>query len=121
MEIVYIVITVIEVILTSVIVFHFIRLKMLVDDKRIELIRNFELIFNEFQKKKKTVSVIAKVMRFYKKYNKKIEDINKFIDSIKKLDKAIKILNNIDFKNLRLKQKAKMKIFPLIRKILFLV
>ena len=51
----------------------------------------------------------------------KIDEIKKLIDLLKKLDKAISILNSIDFKNLRLKKRANMRIFPVIRKILFFV
>lgn len=121
MEIVYIITAVIEVILTSFIVFHLVRLKMLIEDKIKSFEKTFYKTFSKVKIYKKPLNITAEFIRLLKRHNKKIDEIKKLIDLLKKLDKAINIINSIDFKNLRLKKRANMRIFPVIRKILFFV
>lgn len=116
MEVVYFVISVIEIILTVYLVFVLKRANIKVEGYSAEFEKSFNIFLKNFRQCAKTLKITSKVAYAYKTYLKKTKDFKKLINSIK----GIKgIISAIDF--IKGKRNKKFNIFQVLRKILFYI
>lgn len=116
MEVVYFVISVIEIILTVYLVFILKKAEMKVEGYSAEFEKSFNIFLKNFRLYAKTLKITSKIARTYKTYLKKTKDFKKLINSIK----GIKgIISAVDF--IKGKRNKKFNIFRVLRKIIFYI
>lgn len=111
MELVYFLLSFIEIILTCYLVFQLTKLDLKVQDCCALIESKLPKIEKTIKSVKQILSITAKISIAYKK----IQDFEKYLSKISKLKGVIQIINLIQGK----KSKNKFRIFPLIKKYLF--
>lgn len=113
MEVVYILISFLEIIITCILVFHLVKLDLKVKDCSILVEKFLPKIEKGLEITSKTLSITSKISIGYKK----LKDFDKYLSKILKLKGVITIINLIQGK----KSKNKFNPLALIRKYLFYI